>query len=178
MNRRGDLRETLLSMVRRHGLEQVEKQLKEIGLSEHCVTSPAHRMGPTDRRPVKHSRRRRPKPTASQYVAKMELSPEKGASVSELAGRFEAKCFLPTLGDIAAFCQSYDIDQPASKSRANAVPRVFKLLASLEVVEIHRIIEHGLFSGPSRLGPIADAIRRNGRATATAKARNSPAGLS
>ena len=88
--------------------------------------------------------------------------------MTELAQRFHSKSFLPTFGDIANFCQTYNIDVPASKSRASAIPRVFKFIAAMEADEIQRMLDEGMFSGPARLGPIADAIRRNGRGRATA----------
>ena len=98
----------------------------------------------------------------------MELQLEIEPSVVELANRFQDKAFLPTFGDVVNFCQAYGIEEPASRSRANAIPRVFKHLASMEADEIKRIVDWGMFSGPSRLGPIADAIRRNGRAARAA----------
>ena len=168
-----ELKDTLLLMVREHGFEQVQQYLSEIGLSEHSLNGHDQRTEPADGVAVKPSRKRRPKPTASQYVAKMEIAPENESPVSELAGRFDAKSFLPSFGDVIDFCQCYGMDEPASRSRANAIPRVFKLIVSLEAHEIRGIIEQGLFSGPSRLGPIADAIRRNGRAVAATKAEHS-----
>ncbi len=173
-----DLRDALRSMVREHGFEQVERHLGELARSEHDTGISERKAKPSPRIAAKQSPKRRPKPTASHYVARMEVSPDKGPSVSELAKRFDAKSFLPTFGDVINFCLSYGVDLPASRSRANALPRVFKLLASLEVNEIRRIIDEGLFSGPSRLGPIADAIRRNGRSVAAANVQDSSDGAS
>ena len=167
------LKDALRSMVREHGFEQVGQYLDEIARSEHNLDSPDRKAGPSDKVASKHARKPRPKPTASQYVAKMEVSPEKRPSVSELSRRFEAKSFLPTFGDIINFCQSYGVDGPTSRSRATAIPRVFKLVVSLEADEIQRIIDEGLFSGPSRLRPISDAIRRSGRVVAAAKTEGS-----
>lgn len=167
-----ELKDALLLMIREHGFEQVQRNLSEIGLSEHSLGHD-NKTDRTDRVAVSPSRKRRLKPTASQYVAKMEIAPEKESSITELAGRFDAKSFLPSFGDVTAFCQSHGINEPASRTRANAIPRVFKLIMSLEADEIRGIIDEGLFSGPSRLGPIADAIRRNGRAVAATKARRS-----
>ena len=104
--------------------------------------------------------------SAPEYVAKMDYDPEKWPALSELAKRFQDKSFLPTFGDIRNFCQVYEIDVPASKSRASAIPRVFKCIATMDSGEIQRIVDNRLFSGPARLGPIADAIRKNGRAAA------------
>lgn len=101
-----------------------------------------------------------------KYATKMELPMDRQEAVVTLAGRFERKVFLPTFGDTRNFCDVYGIDVPASKTRASAIPRVFKFLANeMGADEIQRILDDGMFSGPSRLGPIADAIRRNGRAS-------------
>ena len=99
-----------------------------------------------------------------EHVAKMGLPAEKGPAVAELAKRFEDKAFLPTFGDIANFCRIYGIEEPASRSRASAIPRVFKFIASMEADDIQRLVDLRHFSGPARLGPIADAIRNSGRA--------------
>ena len=104
-------------------------------------------------------KQKRPTGSAPEYVDKMSLPAEKVAAVSELARRYQQKLFLPTFRDISSFCQAYEIQVPASNSRASAIPRVFKSLAELEPVEIQQILHGGWFSGPSRLGPIADGIR-------------------
>ena len=84
--------------------------------------------------------------------------------MNQLATRFDAKSFMPAFNDAAEFCHIYGIEPPASRSRSNVIPRVFKRIAALETDQIQRIVDGGHFSGPSRLGPISDAIRRNGRA--------------
>ena len=168
-----ELKDALLLMVREYGFDQIQQHLNEIGLAEPSLSGHDLRTESADRVAVRSPRKTRSRLTAPQYVAKMEIASHKGLLVSELAGRFEAKSFLPTFGDVADFCQCYGISEPASRSRANAIPRVFKLIVSLETEEIQRIIDEGLFSGPSRLGPIADAIRRNGRAITATKATHS-----
>ena len=120
-------------------------------------------------KPKPSLRKAKPKPTAPAYVAKMELPADKQQAVGELAERFERKDFLPSFGSVAHFCEAYGVDAPASRTRASAIPRVFKFIADLDDAEIQKISDSGMFAGPSRLGPIADAIRQNGRA-ARAKA--------
>ena len=158
------LRQTLDSIVREYGFERVAQSLREIGLNEHQPEGPSRNERPPDKSTLAAARKRRPKATASEIVAKMNLSAEKGTAVAELARRFEDKAFLPTFGDISNFCQIHGIVEPASRSRASAIPRVFKFIASMEAEEIQRLLDLRLFSGPSRLGPIADAIRSSGRA--------------
>ena len=71
--------------------------------------------------------------------------------------------FLPTLGDIRSFCQTYGIDEPRSRSRLGGIPRVFKFLTTMEAKEVERMLDDRLFSGPAELGPIAEAIRGRAR---------------
>ena len=151
----------LRPIVRQYGLGSVLESLGKIADAQR--ESSAQVGGSSDADSGKKSKKRSIKATAPAYVSKLELSSEKVAPVVDLAERFERKEFLPTFGDIAHFCQMYGIEVPASKTRASAIPRVFKHIASMETEEIQRILDDGLFSGPSRLGPIADAIRRNGR---------------
>ena len=154
------LRETLASIVDEYGFERVSQSLQEIGFSKHRPEGSKRNVRST----AAVSGHRRPKATAPEHVAKMGLPAEKEPAVAELARRFEDKAFLPTFGDIANFCRTYGIDEPASKSRASAIPRVFKFIASMEADEIQRLVDLRHFSGPARLGPIADAIRNSGRA--------------
>ncbi len=164
------VRNNLRSMVQEHGFELVNQILSEIGSSEHERELSNRATRPeTGAAGVRTSRRKTKRPVAApQYVAKMELQPEIERSIVELANRFQDKTFLPTFGDVANFCQSYGIDEPASRTRSSAIPRVFKLLASMEADEIQRIVDWGMFSGPSQLRPISEAIRRNGRAARAA----------
>ena len=158
------LKDTLRLIVRQYGLAQVDRSLREIRLDERQLKSSKQSKVLSNNEAVTKSPKKRAKVNAPEYVAKMELSVEKEPIAVELANRFENKAFLPTFGDIRNFCQIYGIDEPASKSRASAIPRVFKFIATMETDEIQTILDDGMFSGPSQLGPIADAIRRNGRA--------------
>ena len=161
------LKDTLRLIVRQYGFEQVDRSLREIRLADRQFKSSKQNKVLSDNEVKTKPQTKRAKVNAPEYVAKMELSSEKKPMAVELAKRFENKAFLPTFGDIRNFCQIYGIDEPASKSRAGAIPRVFKFIATMETDEIQRILDDGMFSGPSRLGPIADAIRRNGRAART-----------
>ena len=81
----------------------------------------------------------------------------------EAAEKFEQKSFLPTVGDVRNFCEIHGVTGPSSGSRADTVPRVFKLLGTMNTDDLRRMLDSGMFSGPARLGPIADAIRDAGR---------------
>lgn len=157
------LKAELHSMINQYGFKQVERSLKEIRLSDCQLEAPKQHKASSDAGMTKKPRKRQPKVTAQGYVAKMDLPSEKKPVMIELAKRFQEKSFLPAFGDIRNFCQIYGIDEPSSKSRASAIPRIFKFIVAMETSEVQRILDNGMFSGPSRLGPIADAIRHNGR---------------
>ena len=158
-----NLTEALLLMVKEHGLEQVQRQLDELRTLEQSRDEANVEFPPLATNPP---RKRRPKLTATRHVTNLKLTAEKEGPIAELAKRFDSKSFLPAFGDIRHFCDIYGVDTPASRTRISAIPRVFKRIATLEAADIQRIIDEGHFSGPSRLGPIADAIRRNGRVAA------------
>ncbi|MDE0498822.1 MAG: hypothetical protein OXH86_15845 [Acidimicrobiaceae bacterium] len=101
-----------------------------------------------------------------ERVEKMDLPTETADNVLQLAKRFDEKSFMPTFGDVAHFCRVYDIEEPASKSRASAISRVFRTIAAMKAEDIQILLDYGAFSGPARLGPISDAIARRSRAQA------------
>lgn len=161
------LKDTLRVIVRQYGIEQVNRCLREIHASARQVKSAKQSKALPDNDTTTRPDKKKVKPNALEYVAKMELFSEKAPLVAELAKRFETKIFLPTFGDYRNFCQVYGIDEPVSKSRASAIPRIFKFISSMETDELQRILDEEMFSGPSRLGPIADEIRRSGRGART-----------
>lgn len=163
---------SLRELVREHGLEQVSRSLQEIG----GFDGPPRRAASTGRlvrRTAARSGTRRRPVTALERVNKMDLPRETADSVVELARRFDKKSFMPTFGDIAHFCQVYDVDEPSSKSRASAIPRVFRAIAAMDAEDIQMLLDYGAFAGPARLGPIADAIARSA-ASGTSPSQSTP----
>lgn len=159
-----DIKVALHNIVQQYGFESVHNELHQIRAAEPSQVVDFGSLTPTSKIRKGHKSTGKPKVTAPQYVSKMDLPIDKEPLVAAVAERFQGKAFLPTIGDIGNFCQIYGIDMPASRTRANAIPRLFKFIAAMESDDISRLLNDGAFSGPSRLGPIADAIRRNGRA--------------
>ena len=133
----------------------VDQSLRDLRISDPQLDSSYHSetLNNNGRGNAPNPKRRRIRVTAPQYVAKMDISPERVSVVCELANRFDDKSFLPTFGDIRNFCKVYGIAEPASKSRVSAIPRVFKFIATMEAGDAREILDYGMFSGPSRLGP-------------------------
>ena len=148
------LRAILQPIVEQYGVNAVSRTLHELKhVRDYC--SPA-------KTPASHPRKDRPKPTAVEYVRKMDLSADRAAVVVRAAEQFHERTFLPTMADVRNFCQTYNIDVPATKSRVSAIPRIFKFISMMDVSEVHKMLDGGMFSGPARLGPVADAIRNFG----------------
>ena len=146
------LKLTLRTLVQEHGMGKVLKSLGEIAARDNGAV-----------KAVRQIKGRKPRLTAPEYVGKMKLPLDKADAVVELAQRFEEKEFLPNFKAVAEFCRTYHLEVPASKSRVSAIPRVFKFIAKMEDEEVESLLENGMFAGPSRLGPIADAIRNFNR---------------
>ena len=169
------LKSQLQRLVDRYGIDEVSREMQEMAPPERETGSQNRR------RPVPSTRVRtkggptKPRPTATEYVARMVISSDRRAAALALAGRFEDKSFLPTCADIRNFCRIYGIEEPASKARMGAIPRIFKFVAAMEAADIQRLLDEDTFSGPARLGPLAEAIRRNGRA---ARQRDADGGYS
>lgn len=163
---------TLRSVVSEYGIENVERCIREIKLPliQEESPDPSRRGRLSGKKKYTSSnsdRKSRKVVTASEYIAKMDTPAEKTLLLSELADRFENKSFLPSYGDIRNFFQINGIEEPASGSRNAAIPRIFRFVSSMTVDEIRNLLDGGMFSGPSQLGPIADAIRANSRRQAT-----------
>lgn len=153
------LRSALEPVVQRFGFDEVAEALGELrepkkeGQPENTATRRSGRGGAGTRRRL----------TAVEYVEKLDMPPERAEAVGRAAEEFERRVFLPTLGDIRSFCQTYGIDEPRSRSRLGGIPRVFKFLTTMEAKEVERMLDDRLFSGPAELGPIAEAIRGRAR---------------
>ena len=155
-----DLRAALRSIVRQHGFDAVDRALQTMHRTEGKNQDKERKN--LDNRKLGKPEKRRPV-TALDYVLKMDLPPSKKAVLVKVAERYRNRSFLPTIGDIRNFHEIYRMEGRAPASRPAAVPKVFKFMAKMNEEDIEKILEGGAFSGPARLGPIADAIRATGR---------------
>ena len=147
---RRDLSDTLRDLVSHHGLRAVLHCLADI---EPIPDSAEPCIAPRTQDPAKS------KPSAAACVGRMTLSPHKIAAVRRAAELFDDKRFLPALSDIREFSRVHGLDLPKTASRASSIPRVFAFIASMDTDVIENTLDDGAFSGPTRLAPIADAIR-------------------
>ena len=145
-----DLTESLQALVRRHGLSSVLHSLADIQAAPEQPTSSSS---------SRRTRNAGSKSSAADYVGKMTLPPQKTEAMIRAAKCFEGGRFLPNVTDIREFCRIHGVDVGKSVSRASSIPRVFTFLATMDTAQITKLLDEGAFSGPTRLAPIADAIR-------------------
>lgn len=156
------LAEELRLLVGLHGVKAVKQELRRLETEQRHTRK-------LDHDAQTKVRRRSGRAEATEYVGKMDIDDGRRPAVLTLAERFETKSFLPSCGDISNFCTIYGIAEPASKSRAAAIPRVFKHLATMDAEDVEALVTNNAFSGPSQLGPISEAIRQHGRAARSAR---------
>ena len=158
-----DLRAALGSMVERYGLAAVSRILREMeagAAGPNARGENPHRKAVVRQRPRSKGRgRTRKRRSAVDFVRSLDVPAERAAVLNRAAEEFERRAFLSTLNDIRNFCEAYGIEEPRSKSRASGIPRVFKFLVTMDVADVERMLDDRMFSGPAKLGPIADAIR-------------------
>lgn len=156
------LHTALDSIIKRFGYENVSRALGEFE-PESTVGNLRRQAGQP--RGTQRGARKTSKPrlTAIEYVRKMSLTADQAETMDRAAEAFERGAFLPTVGDIRSFCETYGIEEPKSKSRVAGIPRIFKFLVTMQLADIQRMLDDGMFSGPAELGPIADAIRGKAR---------------
>ena len=145
-----DLTETLQGLVRRHGISSILRSLADIQATpnEHSSSLPR-----------KHTHKAGNKLSAIDYVDKMTLPQEKTEVMRRAAQCFKDGEFLANIADIREFCRIHNVELGKSVSRQSSIPRVFTFLAAMDSAEITKLLDVGAFSGPTRLAPIADAIR-------------------
>lgn len=164
-----ELRTALGSLVERHGFRKVSRLLGEMEPADSEPRNTGKRTaerrvvgGPVRPRNTGVSRRRH-RPSAVSCVERLELGAERAGVVGRAAAAFDEQSFLPILGDIRVFCETYGIEEPLASSRDSRIPRIFRFLGTMNPADLERILDDRMFSGPARLAPIADAIRRRAK---------------
>ncbi len=159
--RDGLLRSLLAALVDEWGHQAVRDRLDEFrGMGgEHAVAALAQ-----------EGRRGKPesghqaleKPTASSLAAKVSLPPGQKQLIEQLAIQYDGKRFLPTSGDIRYFFEVHGEEPPTAKQRSETFRRVLRLLSTMPESALRKMIDDDAHSGPSRLGPLSEAMRSVG----------------
>lgn len=114
--------------------------------------------------------RQRPAVRRSRAVASFEAvesivreHPAKAKQLRSLHDQFQNRTFLPELRDVRRFFEEHSQNLGHEKSRAASLPRLLRLLGSLDPSELDLLREDGESGTRSSLGIISDAILGRGR---------------
>jgi len=102
--------------------------------------------------------------TAVDQLTKTSDITVSGEEIFALATRFDRKEFLPTVGDIREFLAMSGSIVEGLTSRSEGFRYLLPVLVKLPPERLKRLATSNSYSGPSQLGPLADAIRSAGEA--------------
>ena len=145
----------LRPLVQEWGYEEVEAVLAQ--LSGVAGRTGVHRsaiggLGGADK--IRNTRRL----LATELVARAQLPEAQEVTLRELATRFDRKQFLPSVADVREFLIMIGERPGAMKARSEAFRQLLKALSGLPPEQLERLANSTVHSGPSRLGPLSDAI--------------------
>jgi len=152
-------------LVAEWGYEEVQRVLAQVS-----EVYSAYRSGSAAREPVrrdasttrKFSRSKRP--TAAEYVAKLEPADRENKTLLEIASRFDRRDFLPSIGDVREFLAMQGHQPTEMKDRSEAFRRLLPVLQQLPAERLEGLANSAIHSGPAKLGPLSDAIKATGDA--------------
>lgn len=110
------------------------------------------------------ARQRRSHEYVARIVERMNLPESRRHILRDLAFRFEERTFLPTIGDIRNFLEMHDAGPANFHTRSASFPKIVAVLLAIPDQHLQKILVDNAHSGPSRLGPLSDAIRAIGAA--------------
>ena len=139
------------------GYSSVRERLEAVNISNEAQS------GEVEPSKQRRPRKKTQKPTASSLASKISIPSEQKRLIQILAERYDAKLFLPTVGDIRYFFEMHGEVPPSSKQRGDKFRKILKLLSTLQENTLRKIIEDDAHSGPAQLGPLSDAMRNAGK---------------
>lgn len=87
--------------------------------------------------------------------------PDKAQYLKTLFSRFQNRTFLSELKDVKRFYNQYAADIGKVKSRTDAIPKLFKIIASLDIKELTTLCDDFRTGEYSSLGILADEIMKS-----------------
>lgn len=152
------LAEVLTALVREYGHEEVLQSLNSVAASYKDRVSPNN--GNSDAQDAAKKR----KATPTELVERSLLPHASKILLRRLAERFEAKSFLPSIGDVRHFLEMNGFPDEKPIQRAEAFRVVLKVIAQMPEEAIGRLALSHVHSGPSELAPLSQAIKAAGNA--------------
>jgi hypothetical protein len=98
------------------------------------------------------------KPLAVEQVARAQLADPQRRILSDLAVRFDARRIFPSVADVREFLVVMGERPGGLKDRSDAFRELLHSLSKLPVDRLQHLVANARSAGPSRLGPLSEAI--------------------
>jgi hypothetical protein len=98
------------------------------------------------------------RPSATEQIERAALEGEQKDALLQLAVRYDHRQFLPSVADVREFLIMMGERPIDMKDRREAFRILLRNLMQLPVERLKQLASTALHSGPSRLGPLSDAI--------------------
>lgn len=142
------------ALIEEWGREKVEASIK------HVCGEMADR---PQKRPLPEGRFGKHASTALSVASRIEIDDERRKLILEIAERYDQREFLPNMEDWKEFMILAGRRSGGARTRTDAFKLMLPHLRGLSVHQLNELIEFSRNTGPSRLGPISDAISEAGR---------------
>lgn len=149
------LNKLLRTLIDEWGYEEVIQELSRIDRHSSETSKDLERYSR-----IRSKQKAKLNPTEQAERATQDY-PQKQALV-RLAHRYEQKQFLPSVAAVREFLMMRGAAADRIKDRDQAFRLLLKYLLQLSTDQLEQINRSALYSGPSQLGPISDAIAAAG----------------
>jgi hypothetical protein len=152
--------ELLQAIVREWGTEAVFVALNELRVDGNPSSQTAKNALPSE----KGKRSLKKKPSAVQLVAKISQPSNRRELLMMIATKYDAKRFLPSVSDVREFLVMRGERRRPIKDRSEGFRLFLETAKELPFQQLEHLATDSVFSGPSELAPLSDAIGATGEA--------------
>lgn len=150
-------RESLLNRLLRALVDEWGPEAVAAALANAATSSNNPSVGDPPGPKVRHSRKEA-RLSATAQIDRAAIEGEQKDALLQLAVRYDSKQFLPSVADVREFLIMMGEKPAGMKDREEAFRVLLRSLTHLPVERLQQLASTALHSGPSRLGPISDAI--------------------
>ena len=147
----------IILLLAKYGKKQVLDALaSQLHIPSDVLETKLQEMGKLKPR-ITHKKRPDPSAIVESLFAQ---HPDKAEYLKTLFSRFQNKAFLTELKDVKRFYNRYADDLGKVKSRTDAIPKLFKLIASLDIKELSNLCDDFKAGEYSSLGILSEEIMK------------------
>lgn len=147
----------IVLLFAKYGEKQVLKALTDyLGITHDVIEAKLKEIKTLTPR-VTRKKRLDPQTTIESLVTQ---HPDKAEYLRTLFSRFQNRTFLSEFKEVKRFCHRHGSDLGKVKSRAAVIPKLFKLLAALDIKELTALCDDIRTGEYSSLGILADEIMK------------------